>query len=396
MYFPSLDNVQALRDETPGCRNVIHFNNAGAALMPQPVIDVVKQHIDLEAAIGGYEAAAKSADQYQNTYASIARLINCKSEEVGLVVNATRAWDMAFYSFNFERGDKILTAMSEYVSNYLAFLQVARRTGAEVIPVPNDDSGQLSPDELERLIDDRVKLIAVTHVPTNGGLVNPASEIGAVARNHNIPFLLDACQSAGQIPLDVEDIGCDILTATGRKYLRGPRGTGFLYVRQKLIPQLEPPFIDLRSADWTSSGSYSWATTARRFETWENNVAGMIGLGVAVDYAMAIGLDRIEDRVVVLANELRTRLTEIDGITVHDLGKKKCGIVSLTVDGFSSDDVKEHLAARRINVTVSAPDSTLLDASNRNLPPIVRASVHYYNTVEEIETLCSCLADLVN
>ena len=289
-------DLARVRADTPGTANVVHLNNAGAALPPQPVLQAVQQHLEREAAIGGYEAAAEAAGKIESVYGSIARLINAAPAEIAVVENATRAWDMAFYAFRFSPGDRILTAQAEYASNYLAFLQVARRTGAVVEVVPNDNSGALDPHSLERMIDKRVKLIAITHVPTNGGLVNPAEAVGRIARAHGIPFLLDACQSVGQMPVDVEAIGCDVLSATGRKFLRGPRGTGFLYVRKSLLDQLEPPLIDLHSADWTGADTYEFRPDARRFENWECFVAGKIGLGIAAEYAMALGLDEIRAR----------------------------------------------------------------------------------------------------
>lgn len=388
--------INHLRSETPGCSHVTHFNNAGASLMPSPVLDAVKNHLDLEASIGGYEAADKASDLLADTYSSLAKLINCHSDEIALAVNATRAWDMAFYSFNFQPGDKILTAKAEYASNYLAFLQIAEKTGVEIIPVPNEENGQLSVSALESRIDKHVKLIAVTHVPMNGGLVNPAEEIGAVARHHGIPFLLDACQSVGQMNINVQQIGCDLLSSTGRKYLRGPRGTGFLYVSNKLIDDLNPPFIDMRAAEWTSSGTYRWATGARRFETWESNIAGIIGLGAASSYALSIGLDNIDVRVTDLATKLRAQLDSIPSITVHDIGARKCGIVTFSSSVLESAEIKAILRNKNINVSVAHPSSTLLDALDRQLPPVVRSSVHYYNTDEEIEQLCSSLHDLVN
>ena len=253
-------DVERARRETPGCTNVIHFNNAGSSLMPQPVFDAVIEHLHLEMNIGGYEAKRKAVDRVEGVYDSIAGLLGCHRDEIAIVENATRAWDMAFYSIPFQPGDRILTAMAEYASNYIAFLQVARKTGAKIDVIPNDEHGQVSVSALRDAIDDRVRLIAITHVPTNGGLVNPAVEIGKVARDAGVLYLLDACQSIGQIPIDVRAVGCDMLSATGRKYLRGPRGTGFLYVRQEILEKLEPVFLDLHAADWVAKD---------RYEIWE-------------------------------------------------------------------------------------------------------------------------------
>ena len=338
MDMTTFDIERARRERHPGPRNVAHLNNAGAALPPTQVTEAVIGHLRREAEIGGYEAAAEAAaEQVEHTYDAIARLIGCQAYEVAVVENATRAWDMAFYGLTFAPGDRILTARAEYASNVIAFLQVAARTGAVVEVVENDESGQLSVGDLRRRLADGsgpVKLVAITHVPTQGGLVNPAEEIGAATRDAGVPFLLDACQSVGQLPVDVDRIGCDFLSATGRKFLRGPRGTGFLYVRSSMSSNtVEPPFLDLHAATWTAPDRYEIRPDARRFENWETNYAAKIGLGVAVDYALSWGLEAIEERVTALADRLRELLAELTGVRVHDQGQRRCGIVTFTVDG---------------------------------------------------------------
>ncbi len=384
-------DVARARRETPGCEKVLHFNNAGASLVPAPVLGSVVNHLRLEAEIGGYEAAEREEERIEQVYDSIAGLIGCVREEVAVVENATRAWDMAFYSFPFRPGDRILTAQAEYASNYIAFLQVARRTGARVEPIPNDEHGQVSVAALREMLDERVKLIAVTHVPTNGGLVNPAAEIGKVARAAGIPYLLDACQSVGQMPVNVEDIGCDMLSATGRKYLRGPRATGFLYVRRELLGRLEPPFLDLHAAAWTAPDQYKIRADARRFETWETNGATKLGLGAAVDYALSFGSESIWERISSLANYLRAQLAQVPRAQLRDLGRVRCGIVSFTIQGKSATEVKQHLRAQNMNVSVSPREYTRLDMESRALEEVVRASVHYYNTEEEVDRFCAAL-----
>ncbi len=386
----TIDLLRA-RAETPGCENVLHFNNAGASLPPQPVLDAVFEHLHLEAQIGGYEAAERAHAAVEGVYDAAARLLNASPGEIAVVENATRAWDMVFYAIPFAPGDRILTAQAEYASNYIAYLQVARKTGAVVEAIPNDAHGQVSVAALRDMMDERVKLIAISHVPTNGGLVNPAAEIGAVARAAGVLYLLDACQSVGQMPVDVAALGCDMLSATGRKYLRGPRGTGLLYVRRRALDQLEPPFLDLHAAEWVARDRYEVRDDARRFETWEGNVAAKIGLGAAINYALDWGLAASYQRIRRLADSLREKLAALPGVTVHDLGAERCGIVTFYVAGHSSEAVRRNFAGQRINVSTSTVASTRLDMENRGLNTIVRASVHYYNHEKEIEAFCNTL-----
>lgn len=389
-------DIAALRAETPATERIAYFHNAGAALMPRAVVHAQKDHLDLEAEIGGYAAAAREAERLEGVYGSIGRLLNAGTDEIALVENATAGWQMAFYAHTFGPGDRILTAEAEYAANYVAYLQVAKRTGAVVEIVPNDARGALDPDALERMIDERVRLIAVTWIPTNGGLINPAGAIGRIARRHGIPYLLDACQAVGQMPVDVEAIGCDMLSATGRKFLRGPRGTGFLYVRRALLDGLEPPMIDHFGAPWIARDRYRLRDDARRFETWENNYAARLGLGAAVDLALDLGLDAIEARCRLLSGRLRRGLAELPGITLRDLGTAPSAIVSFTVQGHDASAIVREAARAGITIGASSPSSTRLDAEARGLPDLVRASPHYYNTEDEIDRLiavCAAFSD---
>jgi selenocysteine lyase/cysteine desulfurase len=387
-------DIERIRAETPGCSEVVHLNNAGAALQPAAVHADVVAHLELEARIGGYEAADAVADRLTESYETLARLIGARADEIAYVENATRAWDMAFYGIRFRPGDRILTTTSEYASNALAYVQVAARHGVAVEVVPDDENGQISLEALARLLDQGgVRLVALNHVPTHDGLINPVTAVGGLARAAGALFLVDACQSIGQLAVDVTEIGCDLLSATGRKFLRGPRGTGFLYVRRDVLDELEPPFVDLRAAAWTGPDSYELRPDARRFETWERYVAGQLGQARAAAYAMDIGLEAIEDRVVALAGRLRAALAELAGVTVHDRGLRKSGIVTFTHADVAAAEIVRGLAERRIQVRVA--QQTYRYDAGVTPPDRVRASVHYYNTEEELDRMVGAVADLL-
>jgi cysteine desulfurase/selenocysteine lyase len=387
-------DVEQARAETPGCAHVTHLNNAGSALPPVTVVDAVVGHLLREAEIGGYEAAAERREDWEHTYDALARLVGGARDEIAVVENATRAWDMAFYAFRFAAGDRILTGRAEYASNWIALKQVAARTGAVVEVVPDDEHGQFDVAALEAMLDERVKLVSLVHAPAHSGLINPVAEVGRLTHAAGVPLLLDACQSVGQLPVDVDTLGCDVLSATGRKFLRGPRGTGFLWVRRSLIEELEPPLLDLHAAEWLPDGGYRIRDDARRFENWEAYYAGKIGLGAAADYALMLGLEAIAQRVQALAADLRGRLGELAQVDVHDRGLVLGGTVTFTVAGLTGDEVKSALAIERVNVSVSPASYARLQLDDGGEPRLVRASVHYYNTDAELDQLVRLVRDL--
>ncbi len=387
-------DIDKIRAQTPGINHSVHLLAAGSALMPRQVVDAVISYTTLESHIGGYEAHAQEIDKLDAVYQHVADLVGAKRQEIAIVENATAAWCQAFYALPLKAGDRILTCEAEYAANYVAFLQREKRDGIVIDVIPSDNMGTLDLDAMESMIDERVALIAITWIPTNGGLVNPAAAVGKIAKQHGITYLLDACQAAGQMAVDVKKLGCDFLSATGRKFLRGPRGTGFLYVAEHLIKNLEPVIIDHFAAPWVSKNQYQLRDDARRFENWENSYALRAGLGASVEYAMGIGLDAIQDRVRQLADHLRNSLSEIPGATIHDIGSEQCAIVSFSIEGMDPAKTVEQLRAMNIMIGASTPSSTLLDAERRSLPTMMRAAPHYYNTTEEIEKLISSLKKL--
>jgi cysteine desulfurase / selenocysteine lyase len=387
-------DIDRARRETRGCEDAVHFNNAGSALTPAPVADYLYAYLRDDEIKGGYETAAARHDELENFYSATARLLGAAADEIAFVENATRAWDMVFYALPLTEGDRILTTVSEYGSNLIAYLHRARQCGAEIVVIPNDNQGQIDTSALEQAIDGRTKLISISHVPTGGGLVNPALEVGRVARAHGVPYLLDACQSAGQMPLDVESLGCDFLSATGRKYLRGPRGTGLLYVRREWIKRLDPPLLDQFAAELIDGETYTVRDDARRFENWERYFAGQAALGVAVDYAMEWGLGAIWERVETLSGALRARLSEVPEVELTDEGEVKCGIVTFRHARLGADQIKAALGAAGINVSISSGSGMRLSYLARGLGALVRSSVHYYNTEAEIDRFVARVREL--
>lgn len=388
-------DVARARKDTPSVEHIVHFNNAGSSLMPEPVYDAFVGHVERERDIGGYEAAAEARSELDHFYDAAATLLGAHRSEIAFLESATRAWNAAFHALRWREGDRVVTSPAEYASNYIAFLQARQRFGIDIDVVPDTADGEIDLRALERALDrPGVRLVSLTHVPTSGGLVNPAEAVGRLAREAGVLFLLDACQSAGQMPLDVDALCCDFLSVTGRKFLRAPRATGFLYVRSSVLDQLDPPFLDLHGAVWTEPERYEMVGDATRFENFEGNVAGKRALGVAIDYALGWGLKDIETRVVSLADRLRRGLESLEGVTVQDTGRRQCGIVTFTMTDRAPPEIKAALSRQAINISVAHGVSTLLNMSARGLENAARASVHYYNTEEEVDRVVEAIAGL--
>jgi selenocysteine lyase/cysteine desulfurase len=390
-------DIHRLRAETPGTRSVNHLNNAGAGLMPEPVREVVVEHLDLEARIGGYEAEATRQAEIQSVYDSVGTLIGADPQNVAIAESATGAFIQALSAVPFAPGDVILTTLNDYVSNQIMFLSLASRFGIEIVRAPDQPTGGVDVRALEKLVHRRrPKLVAVTQVPTSSGLVQRAADVGAICRERGILYLVDACQSVGQMPVDVEDLGCDFLSATSRKFLRGPRGVGFLYVSDRALDRgLEPLFPDMRGADWIEADLYQPAPGARRFENFEAPVAMVLGMGRAARYALDLGLEPIRERAWALADSLRERLAGVDGVRVQDKGEERCAIVTLSAEAHHPLDLLRALRKEGINTSRTGRDSAIFDFEEKGVDQVLRVSPHYYNTEEEIVAFVDALSRLI-
>ena len=390
----SLD-VDRLRADTPGCGNVIHLNNAGSALPPAVVTAAVVDHLRREELIGGYEAHAEAADRIEAVRASAATLVGGRPDQIALLESATAAWSRAISSIAFTRplnaGDRILVSSAEYASNVLPLMQLAMRNGPRIEFIPDADDGTVDIDAFRGMIDRDVAIVAVTHCPSQNGLVNDVAAIGSILDETDTWYIVDACQSIGQLPVDVAEIGADFVSATGRKFLRGPRGTGFLYASDAALDELEPFPLDLHSATWTSDG-YEVQGSARRFEYWEKSYAALLGMGAAIDYALDWGIDSLSRRIAELAQYARDGLEAIPGVHVHDRGDIRSGIVTLTRDGIPAAALAAHIKASGVNVSLSTPDYSRRDFETHGLDGVVRVSPHAYNTTGEIDRLLAVVA----
>ena len=390
------DEIDVIRSVTPGCTDdLVHLNHCGSSLPPQIVIDTQIAHLRREAMMGGYEAAREMVEAESAVYESIAVLLGAEPHEIARMEHATAAWNAAFWSIPMRVGQRIITHDHDYGANWVGFLRAVEVYGVEIDRIPSDADGQI---DLERLAEalarpDDVALVSLAWIPTSGGLVNPAAAVGALARAAGVPFLLDACQAVGQLEIDVAEIGCDFLTATGRKFLRGPRGTGFLYARDSIIERVTPAQPDHHGADWVALDRYEFVPGARRFEYWEFDHAAWLGLGAAVDHAAGLGVDRIEVTVARRAEQLRTALRQI-GMIVHDQGTERCGIVTATHPAASAAEVAAVLSSANINVSTTFAGSARADMECRGLPPMVRLSVHCTTTSGEIDRTIAVLRNL--
>ena len=398
MNRPSDASEQARwRADTPGCERVIHLNNAGAALQPTPVREAVLGHLELEQEIGGYEAAEARVDALRAAYGAVGRLIGTSGRNVAMQQNSTVAFAQAFAAFDLRRGDLILTSRADYASNQIMYLALSRRVGVEVLRAPDAPEGGIDPQAVRELVRRRrPTLLALSWIPTNSGLVQPAESVGEICREADIPYILDACQAVGQIPVDVGRLRCDYLAAATRKFLRGPRGLGFLYVSDRALEAGAYPLtVDMHGADWTDPEAFALKPDARRFEQWEISHALVLGAGAAAEYALEVGVENARERSWGLAAYVRQRLAEMDGIRVLDRGPSLCAIATAELGGRSSEQVKLALRARGINTSSPSREDAVIDMDEKGVVSAIRVSPHYYNTADEIDRALSALGEVL-
>lgn len=387
-------DINSIRQHTKGCFDKIFLNSAGASLVPDIVTEKMVSYLLEEAQIGGYALANRFAAELQEFYVEAAKLLNCKAENIAFTTSATDGYAKAISSVDFKPGDVILTTDDDYISNQLSFLSLKKQYGIQIIRGANTADGNLDLDAFEKLvIAHQPKLVALTHIPTSSGLVQPAAEVGKICRKYDILYLLDACQSVGQLVVDVAAIDCDFLTATGRKFLRGPRGTGILYISDRVLSTDRVPLIfDMQGAKWSGFDEYELTKTASRFEFWESSIAGKLGLTAALKYANSIGMANIEQYNAGLMQKFRTELKTVKGLNLHDKGSQLSNILTFTIDNHTIEEITSLLNDNQVYYSLSFKDFALIDFTKKNLDRAIRFSPHYFNTPEELEKVTAILS----
>jgi selenocysteine lyase/cysteine desulfurase len=390
-------NLDQLRADTPGVDHRLHLNNAGASLMPRSVLDVMQEYLKRESEIGGYETADEREDVIAASYEEIAALIGTKPENVAVVANATAGFVQAMSSFDFVAGDTIITSRCDYTSNQIQYASLAARLRVRIEHAADLPEGGIDPDDVKRLIQKRrPRVVAVSWIPTNSGLVQDVDAVGLICEEFDVPFIVDGCQAVGQIPIDLATLRCDYLSATARKFMRGPRGIGFLYASDKAFSRGDHPlYVDMRGARWTGVNQYEVVATARRYEDWEFPYAQVVGQGEAARYTRAVGVEAARDRAWELARVLRDGLASLPDVEVLDGGKTRCAIVTAYSKRVPADRIVKELTRRGINTVLTLREYGILDFDAKGVSAAIRVSPHYYNTNSEIETFIGAIKEIV-
>lgn len=385
------------RADTPGVAHRNHLNNAGAALMPRPVIDAIQDHVRLESEIGGYEAADARSTAIAAGYDALAQIVGSKRENIAIVGSATAGFVQALGSFDFARGDVLVTTRCDYTSNQIQYLALSRRLGVEIVHAKDLAEGGVDPESVRDIVARRKpRVVAVSWIPTNSGLVQDVEAVGEVCEAAGVPYIVDACQAVGQIPIDVARLRCDYLSATARKFMRGPRGIGFLYASDRALARGDHPlFVDMRGARWTAADAYEVSATARRYEDWEFPYTLVLGQAAAARYALDVGIDAAQARSWALAAALRDTLGTVPGVRVLDRGATRCAIVTMTAEGYHADRIVRALAERRINAVSSLREFGIYDFVAKGVETAVRLSPHYYNTDAEVDEAAAAIREVV-
>lgn len=367
-----------------------YLNNAGSSLMSHETINSVIDHLSLECRVGGYRAASMCELQIEDFYGLAAKLVGAPSSTcIAFMDSASRAWNMALYGLPLCDGDEIVTLSSEFGTNLVSIFHFASKVGAKVTVLECDPSGFFDMSELRKCLERGARLIAISHVAAHASIVNPVEEIGKLVAQFEALYLVDGCQAAGQMDIDVVEIGCHAYTATGRKWLRGPRGTGFLYVKESSL--ISPLYVDLASADlaFGNDGKPSGVTIgsdARRFELWERSIASMIGLKVALSQYLALDQNDVHARMRTASLDLRKCISANSNLKLIGNEASNSSIVGFyTLDPSREDALKRAFEDAEIQISTMGDWDCPMHFPKNGAGSIFRLSPHYYTEHDTVD-----------
>ncbi len=386
-------NLEKIRQEIPYYGNKIFLNNAGSSLSPSVVTKKIQGFLHQEELFGGYKLEEIQTRQIATFYEQAAKLLNCKEQNIAFAHDATDAYIKALSSIPFKKGDVIITSSNDYASNQIQFISLQQRYGVVLKRINSLNNGDIDLTHFQELVQEqRPSLVAITHIPTNSGLIQDVAAIGEICHQLEILYLVDACQSVGQIAVDIQKIKCDFLSATGRKFLRGPRGTGLLFVSDRVLAsKMSPLLIDGWGAKWTGLNEFAMKPSAKRFETWERSYALVVGLAEAIRYANEIGMDIIEECNKELQDQLRNKLRKIDGVSLYDKGSQMANLITWRKAGIDLEELKTHLDDQEVYYSVSTLEWGLIDFKDKGVEWVIRFSPHYFNTMTEMDKVAGIL-----
>ncbi len=375
--------------------SVLHFNHSGAGLPSPETVQVIVNHLRLEAERGPMEAGALASDASNMVYKTAAQLLGCSSQHVAFGTSHGQLYGNLIASIPLAPGDKVLVSRQEWIGNVLCLQRSANLNGASLSLMASDDTSAVDPVALGKSLSPDVRIVALTWIGAGSALINPAAAIGAAIRQAGSSafFIIDASQVIGQVPINVAELGCDALIACGRKFLRGPRGTALAYISPRLASEIVPRNIDSLSST-LRDGNVEVANSAQAFEFGEESVALKLGLGKAIEQALDLGVDHIRLALDQKAGALRQALAELPRVKLLDRGNNKGAAVTFAIDGLPCATAKQRLSEQGINIGMNGPGYTPYDMSMRGISELLRASVHLNTTDEDIALIVNAIRSI--
>ncbi len=373
-----------------------YLNHAACGLLPDAALHAMHGYALREQALGAYGAARQVQAEIEQLYQGIAATIHAQPQDIALTQGNSDGWSLVVSAMDWSGGGRILAPRSEWGGNLGILMQLSAQCGVQVEEIPSDADGAVDLEALETLLRTPASLVVLTWMPANSPLVQPAEAVGALCAQAGVPLLVDAAQAVGQWPVDVRQLQCAALTAPGRKWLRGPRGTGFVYVHPDFLPRLRPLTADHFSRPWQTGNTWTYRADARRLEQSEASVALRLGLGAALAAWNALGMERIHGEIQKRADWLRDGLDCLPGIRAHRSGRHaSSGIVTLECSRHDAAALHRGLQERGVEAALSPVAFTPWDMQARGLSAVLRLSAGHDTAWGSLQYCLDALAEVL-